>query len=181
MVGLFSLFNAEDPFLLYMSNIRSLLLLLLFTCYILFLFKIPHLTFFLGTSYYSVRPHAYPKLLEPQLINYKKKLSSFFLDNEPPQFLNCPTAPIVVQRGKDGGFLPVDFIEPQAVDNSGMVARIEVRPEDFTLPVTLFEDKELEYLAYDFDGNVAICQVNITVEGNNFFLIKLFSGTLWYL
>ena len=44
-----------------------------------------------------------------------------------------------------------------------MIARTEVRPEGFHLPVHVFQDTMVEYLAYDFDGNVAICQINITV------------------
>ena len=37
------------------------------------------------------------------------------------------------------------------------------RSEGFPMPMTTFEDMMVEYYAYDFDGNVAICQVNITV------------------
>lgn len=84
------------------------------------------------------------------------------VDNEPPQFLNCPTSAILVKKRVDG-MQPVDFVVPTATDNSGMIARTEVRPEGFHLPVHIFEDTMVEYLAYDFDGNVAICQINITV------------------
>ena len=37
------------------------------------------------------------------------------------------------------------------------------RSEGFPMPMTTFEDMMVEYYAYDFDGNVAVCQVNITV------------------
>jgi len=57
----------------------------------------------------------------------------------------------------------VNFVVPTATDNSGMIARTEVRPEGFHMPMHVFENTMIEYLAYDFDGNVAICQINITV------------------
>ncbi|MCL4136243.1 UNVERIFIED_CONTAM: hypothetical protein GTU68_021071, partial [Idotea baltica] len=84
------------------------------------------------------------------------------VDNSPPQFVNCPNSPIVVLKGPNG-ILPVNFTVPYAFDNSGMLARMEIRPSGFQPPVSVFEDMLVEYLAFDFDGNVAICQVNITV------------------
>lgn len=91
------------------------------------------------------------------------------VDNEPPAFLNCPSFPVEVQKGPQG-ILPVNFTVPFARDNSGSIARMEVvsiteagRSEGFPMPMTTFEDMTVEYYAYDFDGNVAICQVNITV------------------
>ncbi|KAB7498637.1 Fibropellin-1 [Armadillidium nasatum] len=84
------------------------------------------------------------------------------VDNSPPQFVNCPNTPIVVLKGPNG-ILPVNFTIPYAYDNSGMLARMEVRPAGFQPPITIFEDLSVEYLAFDFDGNVAICQVNVTV------------------
>ena len=85
------------------------------------------------------------------------------VDNEPPAFRNCPENPIVVQKGPGGDLLPVNFTQPRAVDNSGSIARTEVRPDGIAFPLTTFEDLMIEYIAYDYDGNVAICQVNITV------------------
>jgi len=85
------------------------------------------------------------------------------VDNEPPAFRNCPAHPIVVQKSPNGVLLPVNFTQPVAVDNSGSIARTDVKPEGFSLPLTTFEDMMVEYFAYDYDGNVAICQVNITV------------------
>ncbi len=89
------------------------------------------------------------------------------VDNEPPAFLNCPTEPIVVQKGPTG-IQPVNFTVPVAQDNSGAIARMEViyitpagRFDGFTMPMTTFEDITIEYYAFDFDGNVAICQVNL--------------------
>ncbi|XP_063614589.1 sushi, von Willebrand factor type A, EGF and pentraxin domain-containing protein 1-like isoform X2 [Penaeus indicus] len=84
------------------------------------------------------------------------------VDNEPPQFANCPANPIVVQKGPNG-VQSVNFTVPTAYDNSGMIARTEVRPPGFRPPIHIFEDTMVEYLAFDFDGNVAICQINITV------------------
>jgi hypothetical protein len=91
------------------------------------------------------------------------------VDNEPPAFLNCPTYPIEVQRGP-GGLRAVNFTTPLARDNSGAIARMEVisitaagRSDGFQMPMTTFEPMMVEYYAFDFDGNVAICQVNITV------------------
>ena len=37
------------------------------------------------------------------------------------------------------------------------------RSDGFQMPMTTFEPMMVEYYAFDFDGNVAICQVNITV------------------
>lgn len=85
-----------------------------------------------------------------------------FLDNEPPVFENCPEEHIVVRKGMNG-LEPLNFPEPVATDNSGTVARMEIRPAGFKMPFTVFEDVLVEYLAFDFDGNVAICHINITV------------------
>ena len=85
------------------------------------------------------------------------------MDNEPPAFRNCPAHPIVVEKGPNGFLLPVNFTQPVAVDNSGSIARTTIKPEGFSLPLTTFEDMMIEYFAYDYDGNVAICQVNLTV------------------
>ena len=91
------------------------------------------------------------------------------VDNEPPAFINCPAYPVEVQKGPNG-YLPVNFSQPYARDNSGAIARMEVvsitaagRSEGFAMPMTTFEDLMVEYYAYDFDGNVAICQVEIKV------------------
>ncbi|XP_045124302.1 sushi, von Willebrand factor type A, EGF and pentraxin domain-containing protein 1-like isoform X1 [Portunus trituberculatus] len=84
------------------------------------------------------------------------------VDNEPPQFADCPINPIVVQKNVDG-YQAVNFTVPTAFDNSGSIARTEVRPAGFALPKFVLEDMMVEYLAFDFDGNVAICQINITV------------------
>lgn len=90
------------------------------------------------------------------------------VDNEPPVFRNCPQQPIIVQKGTDGGLLSVNFTEPIAVDNSGSIARLEVKPQNFKTPIRIFEDMIVKYVAYDFDGNVAICEINITVPGKEF-------------
>ena len=89
------------------------------------------------------------------------------VDNEPPVFLNCPNYPVEVQKGANG-IMPVNFTTPYATDNSGAIARMETiaitssgRSEGFPMPMTTFEDMMVEYYAYDFDGNVAICQVKM--------------------
>ncbi|XP_022825719.1 sushi, von Willebrand factor type A, EGF and pentraxin domain-containing protein 1 isoform X1 [Spodoptera litura] len=85
------------------------------------------------------------------------------VDNEPPVFQNCPQQPIVVQTDVNGGLLPVNFTEPTATDNSGAIARLEVTPQHFRTPIQVFHNMVVRYVAFDFDGNVAICEVNITV------------------
>ncbi|XP_069668601.1 uncharacterized protein uif isoform X2 [Periplaneta americana] len=84
------------------------------------------------------------------------------VDNEPPVFQNCPQQPIIVQKGANG-LEPVNFTEPIAVDNSGSIARLEVKPQSFRTPIQVFEDMVVKYVAFDYDGNVAICEINITV------------------
>src|SRR5207249_3785499 len=74
------------------------------------------------------------------------------VDQEPPHFINCPSAPIVVGKGP-GGLLPVNFTIPTAVDNSGRVTRTEVKPLGFRPPLSVFKDTLVEYFAYDTDGN----------------------------
>lgn len=85
------------------------------------------------------------------------------VDNEPPVFQNCPQQPIVVRRDANGAILPVNFTEPTAVDNSGSIARLEVKPQSFKTPMHIFQDTVVKYVAFDYDGNVAICEINITV------------------
>lgn len=85
------------------------------------------------------------------------------VDNEPPVFQNCPQQPIVVRRDVNGAILPVNFTEPTAVDNSGSIARLEVKPPSFKTPMYIFQDTVVKYVAFDYDGNVAICEINITV------------------
>lgn len=85
------------------------------------------------------------------------------VDQEPPQFNSCPDQPVVVQRGAYGELLPVNFTIPQAQDNSGLVARQEIRPRGFRPGQYVFHDQQVHYSASDNDGNVAICSVNITV------------------
>ncbi|XP_028967225.1 uncharacterized protein LOC108863645 [Galendromus occidentalis] len=84
------------------------------------------------------------------------------VDKEPPRFENCPTHPIVVESSTNG-ILPVNFPVPTATDNSGRVARMEIKPLGFRPPQMVFEDTVVQYIAYDHDGNVAVCVVNITV------------------
>lgn len=84
------------------------------------------------------------------------------VDNEPPVFQNCPQQPIIVRKGANG-IEPVNISEPVAVDNSGSIARLEVKPLSFKTPMITFHDMAVKYIAYDFDGNVAICEINITV------------------
>lgn len=85
------------------------------------------------------------------------------VDNEPPVFHNCPQQAIVVQRKENGELYPVNFTEPTATDNSGSIARLEVKPQDFKVPSYIFKNSVVKYIAYDYDGNVAICEINITV------------------
>ena len=66
---------------------------------------------------------------------------------------------LLLVKDANGFLLPVNFTQPEAVDNSGSIARTNIKPEGFNLPLTTFEDMMIEYFAYDYDGNVAICQV----------------------
>lgn len=61
--------------------------------------------------------------------------------------------------------MPVNFTEPTAIDNSGSIARLEVKPHSFRTPLKVFQDTVVKYVAFDYDGNVAICEINITVPG----------------
>lgn len=61
--------------------------------------------------------------------------------------------------------LPVNYSVPVAVDNSGYIARFEIKPLGFTLPAAVIEDMTVEYIAHDSDGNFATCIINITVPG----------------
>ncbi|KAL7042588.1 hypothetical protein ACKWTF_001212 [Chironomus riparius] len=85
------------------------------------------------------------------------------VDNEPPIFQNCPQQPIVVKRDENGAVMAVNFTEPTAIDNSGSIARLEVKPPSFRTPSYIFQDTVIKYVAFDHDGNVAICEINITV------------------
>lgn len=84
------------------------------------------------------------------------------VDNEAPVFQDCPQQPIVVRRSPHG-IEPVNITEPTAVDNSGGIARLDIKPQSFKIPHVTFHDMIVKYTAFDFDGNVAICEFNITV------------------
>lgn len=79
-------------------------------------------------------------------------------------FQDCPQQPVVVRRGPHG-IEPVNITEPTAVDNSGGIARLDIKPQSFKIPHVTFHDMIVKYTAFDFDGNVAICEFNITVAG----------------
>lgn len=100
-----------------------------------------------------------------QLYSSKTIYFSLYTDQEPPHFLNCPDKPILVAKSANGLQL-TNFTEPTAIDNSGRLARFEVKPAGFKPPAMIFEDMVVQYFAYDFDGNIAVCSVNITVPGN---------------
>lgn len=70
----------------------------------------------------------------------------------------------MVRKGPNG-IQSVNLTEPVAIDNSGAIARLEVKPQSFRTPITTFKDMAVKYVAFDFDGNVAICEINITVVG----------------
>lgn len=88
----------------------------------------------------------------------------FLLDNEAPVFQDCPQQPVIVRRGPNG-IEPINMTEPTAVDNSDGIARLDIKPQSFKLPHTTFHDMVVKYTAFDYDGNVAICEFNITVAG----------------
>lgn len=92
----------------------------------------------------------------------------YYADNEAPVFQDCPQQPIIVRKGPHG-IEPVNMTEPTAVDNSGGIARLDIRPQSFKIPYVTFHDMVVKYTAFDYDGNVAICEFNITVAGNFYF------------
>ena len=46
--------------------------------------------------------------------------------------------------------------EPLAVDNSGGIARLDIKPQSFKIPFVVFHDMVVKYTAFDYDGNAAI-------------------------
>lgn len=95
-----------------------------------------------------------------------------FTDNEAPVFQDCPQQPIIVRKGPHG-IEPVNMTEPTAVDNSGGIARLDIKPQSFKIPYITFHDMVVKYTAFDYDGNVAICEFNITVAGTPNFTIAV--------
>ena len=71
-----------------------------------------------------------------EVANYKQDPAGYpvCVDNDPPQFVNCPTSAVRVKRT---AIEPVDFVVP------------EMRSEGFRPPLTVFQN--------------TICQINITV------------------
>lgn len=98
---------------------------------------------------------------EPVVLGYERAYP-VCVDKEPPKFLDCPQHPIQVIKDKSS-ISPVNFTVPTAYDNSGRVVRTEIRPANFKPPQYVFKDTIVEYIAYDSDGNTAVCTVNITV------------------
>ncbi|XP_015790438.1 uncharacterized protein LOC107367263 isoform X1 [Tetranychus urticae] len=98
---------------------------------------------------------------DPVLLGYNDGYPAC-VDQEPPHFVNCPTGSVMVQKGTTG-LLPVNYTIPVAKDNSGFIVRTEVRPAGFKPPQFVFKNTVVEYIAYDTDGNVAVCAINITV------------------
>ncbi|XP_067122803.1 uncharacterized protein [Centruroides vittatus] len=102
------------------------------------------------------------EVVEDEILLGYDKGYPFCIDKEPPQFINCPKEPISVEKSSNS-LQQVNYSVPVAVDNSGRIARLEVKPVGFKPPAYVVEDTVVQYIAYDFDGNVAICTVNITV------------------
>lgn len=121
----------------------------------------------LGLVSYTSEPCVKLELLgceytkEPVILGYEHA-APVCVDKEPPRFLNCPEHPIQVSKDRSI-MLPVNFEVPTAIDNSGRVVRTEIRPANFKPPQYIFKDTVVQYLAYDSDGNFAVCTVNITV------------------
>ncbi|GAV01451.1 hypothetical protein RvY_12161 [Ramazzottius varieornatus] len=85
------------------------------------------------------------------------------VDNEPPRFVSCPKQTVVVHKASNGKVDAVQYEVPVAKDNSGRIARMEVRPDNFAPGIVVFEDRHVEYVAFDADGNNATCSFQVRV------------------
>lgn len=92
--------------------------------------------------------------------NFKKLLFESFADKEPPIIEGCisPPAFLVAPKSKEN----ITWEEPNIFDNSQSVTITKSHEFGlFKIGVT-----EVVYNATDPSGNVNICKLNITVEGN---------------
>ncbi|CAD6196234.1 unnamed protein product [Caenorhabditis auriculariae] len=85
------------------------------------------------------------------------------VDMEPPKFLNCPAEPIFVKTDANGQLLPVEFKEPEPVDNSGKIAYVRVEPTGMRSGLLLNSDTDVVYTAFDSTGNTAVCSMSIRI------------------
>lgn len=92
------------------------------------------------------------------------------VDAEPPVFQNCPANPIFAQTDAFGQLLPVQFAEPEASDNSGVVAYVKTEPRDFRPPFPVHAPLDVTYTAYDEAGNSAECVVQLRVPGEYYII-----------
>ena len=83
------------------------------------------------------------------------------VDNEAPRFVSCPKQTVVVHKTASGRVDSVQYDVPIAKDNSGRIARLEVRPDNFAPGIVVFEDRHVEYVAFDADGNNATCSFQV--------------------
>ncbi|KAL5018811.1 hypothetical protein ScPMuIL_004533 [Solemya velum] len=81
------------------------------------------------------------------------------LDTEPPQFINCPITPFLVNNG--------DYFQlglPNVTDNSGMDVVITFKPENFSLPYNFTENTMVEMTAVDAAGNKNVCSFSVLFQ-----------------
>lgn len=87
------------------------------------------------------------------------------VDAEPPIFTNCPQNPIYATADEFGQLLPVSYTIPEAIDNSGMVAHIQVSPENFEPQYPIQQNIDVVYTAFDEAGNTAECVIRLRIPG----------------
>lgn len=88
------------------------------------------------------------------------------IDAEPPVFINCPKEPIFATTDENGQLNLVTYTIPEAIDNSGMIAHIQVKPENFKPPYPIQQNLDIIYTAFDDAGNFAECVVRLRIPGN---------------
>uniref|UniRef100_A0A914GWY3 Uncharacterized protein n=1 Tax=Globodera rostochiensis TaxID=31243 RepID=A0A914GWY3_GLORO len=84
-------------------------------------------------------------------------------DAESPRFRNCPQSPVFVQTDEHGQLLPASFVVPEAEDNSGRIAYMRTKPEDFQPPYPISQDTDVLYQAFDEAGNYAECVIRLRI------------------
>lgn len=82
------------------------------------------------------------------------------LDVTPPMFLNCYTKPFYVDKME-----ATNFVVPTALDNSGLVKNVTVKPYNFKPGTVVSEDLNVTYAAVDNSGNSATCTISFIIKG----------------
>ncbi|XP_065921906.1 CUB and sushi domain-containing protein 3 [Magallana gigas] len=80
-------------------------------------------------------------------------------DVTPPMFLNCYTKPFYVDKME-----ATNFVVPTALDNSGLVKNVTVKPYNFKPGTVVSEDLNVTYAAVDNSGNSATCTISFIIK-----------------